>query len=418
MARLREQHGFAKLWTSTTVSNFGTYVTTLALQVLVVVDLHASAAQVGLVNMARWLPYLLFGLLAGVYVDRHRRRPVLIGADLGRALLLGVIPLLAALHGLSLFLVAALMVPFGVLSLLGDAAYQSYVPRLVPRHMLNSANAALQQSSSVAQSTGPLVGGGLVNVIGAPLSVMVDAVSYLASGLIVAVIRITEPIAAHPKERWPQIKEGLRWVYRHPELGPLAWTTHAWFVFGSLASTVFVPFALRDAGIGAFGLGVAYACAGVGGVLGTALSDWAARTLGAGPAVVVAQLSLPVAYLPIVFAQHGPTALVLISVGEFLFWIGIGFGSPIELTYRQAVTPDHVLGRVNATIRSLNWGMNAVGAPLGGLLADHIGYRPALWVGIGGFLLTAVVLWLSPFRRASLAGSAPRRSSEQERVDG
>jgi predicted MFS family arabinose efflux permease len=406
------------LWISTTVSDFGTYVTTLALQVLVVRDLHASAAQVGLVNMARWLPYLLFGLLAGVYVDRHRRRPVLIGTDLGRAVLLGVIPLLAATGRLNLWLVAALMVPFGLLSLLGDAADQSFLPCVVPAELLNRGNAALQQSSSVAQSAGPLVGGGLVAWLGAPLSVLVDAVSYLVSGLIIGTIRADEPAPVGRRERiWPQIGEGLAWVYRHPKLGPLSWTTHVWFVFGSMVSTVFVLFALRDADIGAFGLGVAYACAGVGGVLGTALSDLAERRLGAGPAVVTAQLLLPFAYLPIVLAGHGPGALVLIGAGQFLFWIDIGFGSPIELTYRQVVTPDHLLGRASATIRSLNWGMNALGAPLGGVLADAIGYRSALWVGMAGFLLTAVLLWLSPFRHASLRGSGDR-SSEQEHADG
>jgi MFS family permease len=420
--------GFPQLWTATTVSYFGTYVTMVALQVLMVTDLHASAGQIGLVNAARWLPYLLFGLLAGVFVDRRRRRTVLIGSDLGRAVLLGVIPLLGALGGLSVPVIAALMVPFGALALLNDAAYQSFLPRLVPPTLFNRANAQLEQSSHVAQTTGPLVGGGLVRVLGAPLAIVIDAVSYLGSGLILATVRVTEPKPVarpdRPERRvLAEVREGLAIVYRHPKLAPLALTTHGWFVFSSLAGTVFVPFAVRQVGIGALGLGIAYSCAGVGGVVGTALSGRADRRLGAGPAVIAAQLLFPFAYVPIVFAQHGTGGLALICVGEFLFWVAVGVGSPIELAYRQSVVPDDLQGRANATIRSLNWGMNVIGAPVGGVIADAVGFRPALWLGIGGFAASAVVLGVSRFRTASLAERPAGRMTEplstgEERIDG
>lgn len=401
--------GFLQLWTATTVSNFGTYVTTLALQVLLVNDLHASATDIGLVNASRWVPYLLFGLVAGVFVDRHRRLPILVGSDLGRALLLGVIPLLGFVGGLSVPVVIALMVPFGALSLLYDAAYQSFLPRLVPQGALNPANARLQQSQSAAQTTGPLVGGGLVTALGASLAVLVDAVSYLFSGLLLMTVRVTEPIRQPAARRhvFAELREGLAWVYRHRMLAPMALTSHGWFVFNSLLGTVFGPFALRTAGIGAFGLGVAYACAGLGGVLGSGLSGRAARLLGAGWAFVLAQALFPVAFTLVVLAPHGGPALGMIAAGMFLFGLGVGVGSPIGLTYRQQVTPDHLQGRMNATIRSLNWGMNAIGAPLGGLLADRIGYRPTLWIGIGGVAAMAVAIGCSRFRRASLSDTLP-----------
>lgn len=420
--------GFPQLWTATTVSYFGTYITMVALQVLMVTDLHASAAQIGLVNAARWLPYLLFGLLAGVFVDRHRRRTVLIGSDLGRGVLLAVIPVLGLVGGLSVPLIAVLMVPFGVLALLNDAAYQSFLPRLVPLGLFNRANARLEQSSHVAQTTGPLVGGGLVQLLGAPLAIVVDAVSYVGSGLILSTVRVAEPRPAdqpdQPKRRLrTEIPEGLAVVYRHPKLAPLSLTSHGWFIFSSLVSTVFVPFAVRQVGIGSFGLGIAYSCAGVGGLVGTALSGWTDRRMGAGRAVIAAQLLFPFAYVPIVLAQHGTSGLALICVGEFLFWVAVGAGSPIELAYRQSVVPDHLQGRASATIRSLNWGMNVIGAPVGGVLADGIGYRPALWVGIGGFAVSAVLLGVSRFRTASLAERPTGRmttplSTGEERIDG
>lgn len=420
--------GFPQLWTATTVSYFGTYITMVALQVLMVTDLRASAGQIGLVNGARWLPYLLFGLLAGVFVDRHRRRTVLIGSDLGRAVLLGVIPLLGLVGGLSVPLIAVLMLPFGALALLNDAAYQSFLPRLVPPTLFNRANAQLQQSSHVAQTTGPLVGGGLVQALGAPLAVVIDAVSYLGSGLILSTVRVTEPARAatpdRPRRRvLTEVRDGVAVVYRHPKLGPLALTSHGWFVFSSLAGTVFVPFAVRQVGIGSLGLGIAYSCAGVGGVVGTALSGWADRRMGAGPAVIAAQLLFPFAFVPIVLARHGTTGLALICAGQFLFWVAVGVGSPIELAYRQSVVRDDLQGRANATIRSLNWGMNVIGAPVGGVIADTIGYRPALWLGIGGFAVMAVLLGVSRFRTATLAERPAGRmtaplSMGEERSDG
>jgi MFS family permease len=403
--RPRDCPGFPQLWTATTVSDFGTYVTALASQVLIVVNLHASATEVGLVNAARWVPYLVFGLFAGVFVDRHRRLPVLIGTDLGRALLLGAIPLLAAVGGLSVPVVIALMLPFGVLSVLNDAADQSLLPSVVTPAALERANIRLQQSLSSAQTTGPLVGGGLVTALGAPLAVLVDAVSYLFSGLLLSTIRVHEQPRA-PRARQhvvAELRAGVTWVYRHPMLAPMALTSHGWFLFNSLLLTVAVPFVLRDVGIGALGLGVSYACAGVGGLLGGTVSSRAARVLGAGHAVVLAQALFPVAFTLVVLAAHGGTALVMVSAGWFLFGLGVGLGSPIELTYRQRVTPDHLQGRMTATMRSFNWGMNAVGAPLGGLLADRIGYRPTLWVGIGGVAAMAVAVGCSRFRKASLS---------------
>jgi predicted MFS family arabinose efflux permease len=200
-----------------------------------------------------------------------------------------------------------------------------------------------------------------------------------------------------------ELREGVAWVYRHPMLAPMALTGHGWFLFNSLLLTVSVPFVLRDVGINAFGLGVSYACAGVGGVLGGTVSSRAARLLGAGPAVVLAQALFPAGFTLVVLASHGAVALVMISAGWFLFGLGVGLGSPIEQTYRQQVTPEHLQGRMIATMRTFNWGMNAIGAPVGGLLADRIGARPTLWIGIGGVAAMAVAIGCSRFRKASLS---------------
>lgn len=405
--RLVDFPGFVKLWVATTVSDFGTPVTALAVQVLVVVSLHASATEVGVINASRWVPYLLFGLVAGVLVDRYRRRPVLVATDLARAAVLGLIPLLAAVGWLTIPVLAGFMVVFGVLSLFNDAAHQAFLPRLVAPVALTRANARLEQSASAARTAGPVVAGGLVTALGASLSVLVDAVTYLGSGLVLASIGVAEPSgrrqpSARPGWRlWPELGEGVRWVYRHPMLAPYAVSSHVWFVFNSMFSTVLVPFALRDLRIGALGLGVAYAAAGVGGVLGGAVSGWAGRRLGVGPVVVSTQVLFPVAFAVVAVSPGGAVAWGVVAAGQFLFGLAVGVGSPTSLGYRQAVTPDHLQGRMNATIRSLNWGMITVGAPVGGLLADTLGYRAAVWIAAGGVGATAVALGVSKFRRAS-----------------
>lgn len=379
-----------RFWSATIVSELGTHVTTLAMPLFVLTVLHGSATDVGLLNAARWLPYLLFGLLAGALIDRWRRVPVLVTTDIGRAVLLTTV----ALFVRDFTLLLAIMLVVGVLSMGHDVATQSFLPRLIPTDRLPVANARLAQTGSAAAATGPLVGGALVTVLGAPLSIVLDGLSYLVSGLLTAAVRVDEPPA--PRQRGT-IREGLAWVYRHPMLKPLALNTHAWMVFSSAAGAVYVPFATLDLHLSAFELGVTLAFAGAGGVLGSAVSGWAARKHGLGRSSVTARFAAPVAFAVIALSQDWAGA----AAGQFLFWLGIGIESPNTVAYRQSVTPDRLQGRMNATIRSFNWGMVAIGAPVGGWLADHTSHRTAFWVAVAGFALTAVTFACSRFRLVS-----------------
>ncbi|MFE2868623.1 MFS transporter [Embleya sp. NPDC059259] len=404
MSRLVDLPGYLRLWTASTVSCFGTYVTILALQILAAVTLHATAFELGVLSAARWLPYLLFGLVAGVLVDRYRRKPILVGTDLGRAALLGMIPLLYLADRLTMTALVVFVFAFGTLSLVFEAANQSYLPRLVPRELLASANARLQQSDSVAQTTGPLLGGILVKAVGAPVAMLVDAASYLASGLLLASITDPEPVRrAERRDLRAELREGLSWVYRHRTLGPMALTSHGRFLFTGMLSTVYVLYVLRELDIGALGLGITYACAGVGAVLGTTFSTWAGRRFDVGPTMVASRALAPLAWMVVPLTTAGPGALWAVSAAQFVLWLGLGTEGPTEMGYRQSVTPDRLQGRMNATIRSLNWGVIAIGAPLGGLLADTAGYRTALWIAIAGLALSVLALAFSRFRDATLA---------------
>ncbi|MGV9451676.1 MFS transporter [Streptomyces sp. NPDC003635] len=402
MPRLVDVPGYPTFWTASAVSAFGSQISGLALQILTAVTLSASATEVGLVNAARWLPYLLFGLLAGVLVDRCRRKPMLVGTDLARALLLAAIPLLYALDQLSVTTLCVFVFGVGLLSLLFEAANQSYVPQLVPKELLNAGYARTEQASAVAGSTGPLIAGVLIKYLGAPIAVLLDALTYLVSGLLLASLKAADPLPDRGARRGvgSELREGVAWVYRHRTLAPIALTSHAMLLFNTMVSTVFVVFALRELRIGDFGLGVTYACAGVGAVMGGALSGRVLARFDVGVTLIAFRVLAAVGWLPMVCAEEGSWALPAVSAAFFLVSLSIAVESPVELSYRQSVTPDRLRGRMNATIRSFNWGMVAVGAPLGGVLADQISYRFALWIGFSGAVLQAAVLAFSRVREA------------------
>lgn len=399
--------GFARFWTAETVSGFGTYVTTVALQVLVVLTLDGTAADVGFVNAARWLPYVLLGLVAGALVDRRRRQPVLVVTDLGRGLLLIAIPVLWWLGGLSLPVLMVVMVASGTLALFNDAATQSFLPRLVPRSSLLAANARLDQSDAVAQTSGPALGGLLVSLLGAPLSVLVDAASYLVSGVLTATIRASEPAPATTGQRHlrREVGEGLRWVYGHRMLAPFALATHGWFVCNSALLTVYVPFVLLGLGLSPFELGLTLAAAGIGGLVGSLVAVRVGLRFGVGRTVIAAHAITPLGWAVIALAPGvagaGHVAVVVVlALGQLVYGLSLGVENANSMGYRQSVTPDALQGRMNITMRSINRAMVVVGAPLGGLLADTVGYRPVFVVGIVGFLLLALGLGLSPYRHA------------------
>ncbi|TDE13498.1 MFS transporter [Jiangella asiatica] len=412
--------GYPAFWAAETVSEFGTYVTTMALQVLIVVTLHGTATDVGLMNAARWAPYLVLGLVVGALVDRWRRRPVLVATDVARGLLLCLIPLCWHLDRLTLPVLIGFVTVFGVMSLLNDAATQSFLPRLVPPSALLAANARLDQSGAVAQTSGPVVAGGLVSWLGAPLAVVVDAVSYLFSAAAVACIRVAEPRAGtggRPLNLRREIGAGLRWVYRHRMLAPLAVTTHGWFLFNSMLLTVFAPFALLRLGLTPFELGVALSFAGGGGLVGSLLSTRLGLRWGAGRTVIACRAGTAVAWAVIALAPGDgeAAALAVVAAGQFLYGLTIGAENANEMGYRQAVTPDELQGRMNTTMRSINRAVIVAGAPLGGLLADGIGDRVTLWIGVAGFVLVSVALAVSPFRSARHDDADP---DDMEREDG
>jgi len=395
---------FVRLWLAGTLSWLGTFSFGLALQLLLIQTLEADQTAIGLVRSAQWVPALAVGLLAGVLVDRVRRRPVLVAADTVTALATGAIGALALAGLLTVPLLAALVALVGAASMFYHAAHQSYVPLLVPTRLLPVANARIEQTMTAAEAVGPLVAGTVVRVLSAPAAVLVNAASKAVSAVLMATIRSEEAAPRGERDRhlWRELKEGGSWVYRHRVLAPYAVALHLWFFFSSAVMTIFVFHATEVLDLGAVTVGLVLSVAGVSGVIGAGLAPRAAERLGLGTVCVLAEWLHPLAFLFLLLAPPGPTGAALLVAGQLVYGLGAGLKGPLELSYRNAVTPDRLRARMNGTIRSLNWGSIAVAAPLAGLAATTFGNRPVIAVGIAGLVAAALVLTLSPFRGARM----------------
>ncbi|MBA8793766.1 MFS family permease [Friedmanniella endophytica] len=401
--RLREHRGFVAFWTGTTVSAFGSALTGLALQTLVLTRLGGSTTDVGLVNAARWVAYAVVGLVAGSWLDRVRRKPVLIGTDLGQGLVLGTIAVLALTGHLGIPGLVGLMTVFGLLALFGDAAYQAITPQLVPRPLLTRANTRLQQSGAVAATGGPALAGVVIAAVGPPLALLADAVSYLLSA--VAMTRLPtlpSPDRAGRRALRHEVVEGLRWIYGHRELGPLTLNTHLWFVAYTGWNTVLVAWALRGLGLDVLVIGVCLALGSVAALVTTTVSERFSDRWGVGQTVLVSRIG----YLPGVLlllatpTRDGWATVAVFAAAQVVVGAAFGLEGPAEISFRQAVTPDRLQGRTNATGRSVNRSMIVLSAPLAGLLADRAGIPATLWVVAALFAVVAGWLALTPVRTA------------------
>ena len=374
----------------------------LALPLTAILTLDATPAQLGILTAAATLPSLLVSLPAGAWVDHLRRRPVLIGADLGRALLLGSIPLAAVLGLLRieyLYLVAALA---SALTVCFDVAADSYLPALVPRGQLVAGNSKLAASESLAQIAGPGVGGVLVQLITAPLAILVDAGSFLASALCLRLIRTAEPAppAGNQEQRiWHEIGEGLRLLAREPVLRAFAGCSGTLNGFGGIGDALFRLYALRHLAMSPALLGTIYALGSVAWLFGAVLVNRVTLRLGPGPTMLLGALLIGVANLLVPLAGVLlEAALPLLVCRSLLLGIANPLYNVTSTSMQQALTPPRLLGRVNASMEFIGVGTLPLGALVGGILAEALGVWNALLIGALGGLLAVLWLLLSPVR--------------------
>jgi MFS family permease len=400
-----------KLWLGQTVSQFGSHITGAALPFVAFLTLGATPLQLGILGAMGSLPILLFGLVAGVWVDRLRRRPILIIADLGRALILGTVPL-AAVFGVlrmeQLYLVAALT---GILTIFFDVAYGTILPSLVQRPQLIEANSKLGSSSALAEIGGPSLAGFLVQWISAPFAILIDAVTFLLSALGIGLIRTAEPPPPPAEERQPILRDisaGLRLVLRQPILRALAGNAATATFFGNFIGVLYSIYCVKELGIPPAVVGVMIGLGGVGAFIGTLITGPITRRVGVGRAIIGGVL-FGTAVNTIIPLVWGPPLLVagILMMTQIIGDIAWPLHSINEQSLRQALVPDRLRGRANASMHVLIGGLAPLGAFLGGWLGEVIGMRPTLWIAFGGLFLGSLWLIFSPILHLRETPAAP-----------
>ncbi|MFI1158893.1 MFS transporter [Streptomyces sioyaensis] len=391
---------FRLLLAGAAAGQLGAQVTLVALPLVAVLELNAPAFQVGLLTAAETAAFLLVGLPAGAWVDRMRKLPLMIRADVVRAVAMASIPLAGVAGVLTMAQLYLVALVTGVATVFFDVAHQSYLPQLLPKDQLVSGNGALETIRSTAQVAGPGLGGGLVQLLGAALAIAADAAGYALSALFLWAIRQPEdrPRPVPGASLRKDIGEGLRFVFGHRLLRVIAFTTGLGNFFTATLMATQSVFLVRVLGLAPGVVGLVLSASALGGLAGALCAGRLAARLGQARLIWLSALVTgPFAVLwPL--SGRGAGA-VLFAIGSGVVFFGAVVYNVAQVSFRQALCPPRLLGRMNATLRFLMWGTLPLGALAGGALADAFGTRTALAWCAAGFLAVPLPLLLSPLRR-------------------
>ena len=385
---------FRRFWAGETISLFGDQITLIALPLVAVLELHASAAQMGYLGAAELIPGLLFSLHFGAWVDRRgRRRQTMIFTALGRAALLATVPVAWALGALTLAQLYVVGFLVGTLSVLFFVSYSTLFVSLVPREHYLEANSLLNGSRALSFVGGPSVGGLLVQALSAPGALVADAASFLVSALSLGSISPAEP----PSEKAERghLRAGIRYLWRSSVIRPSLLATATINFFNFVFWALFILYATRALGVRPGALGLVLGAASVGGVIGSIVTGRISRRIGVGPAFAVGCVLFPapLVLVPLAGGAHW-TVLACLFAAEFLSGFGVMILDISSATIKAALVPDRLRARVSGAYMVVNYGVRPLGALVGGALGTWIGLRPALWIGAAGAILGA--LWLLP----------------------
>ncbi len=387
---------FLKLWSAETISQFGTQVSGLALPLVALLVLDASAFEVAALGTVEFLPFILFTLPAGVWVDRLPRRPILIVGDFGRAALLLTIPVAYVADALTLGQLYVVGFLVGICTVFFDVAYQSYLPALVERDHIIEGNSKLEVSRSAAQIGGPGIGGGLIELVTAPYAVLVDAFSFLVSGLFVLRIRAHEGrVQATDLDQrtslWIELKEGLRFVFGNPNLRAQAGCTATSNLFFSLGFSIVLVYFVRALDLSPGVIGLVFSIGAAGSLVGAFTSRRISTKFGIGPTTIAVTLVQGPAMLLIPFAPVDAPLPFLIASQLILGFVIVVYNIT-QVSYRQAICPARLQGRMNSVMRFLVWGTIPIGTLAGGALGTWVGLKETIVVSaIGG---ASSFLWI------------------------
>ena len=403
---LTSNRDFLKLWSAQTISVFGSQISGLAIPLVAALILKVDAFAFALLGTIEMLPFILFTLPAGAWVDRLRRRPILISGDLGRAIALASIPIVYAINHDWLTIWQLYVVGFvtGTLTVFFDVADQSYLPSIVDRDQLVEGNSKLQISQSAAQVAGPGIAGYLVGLVTAPFAIVLDSMSFVVSAAFVSLIRKPEPPVVHHVDEagnrpsfFAEVRAGISFVIRNPSLRGIATGTSSSNLFGSIAFAILLLYVVQDLRLTPEQIGIVFGLGNVGALVGAFVANRAARWFGLGP-TIVGSLFLG-SFTSLFAALAAPeTAIPLLVAGGILGGLSQMVYNINQVSYRQAICPPRMQGRMNATMRFLVWGTIPIGNLIGGVLGSTLGLHTAIWIGaILGFI-PAIFPFLSPIR--------------------
>jgi MFS family permease len=409
---LWRDRAFLAVWSASTISIFGSLITRTALPFAAILVLHAGPLEISAIRAAEEIAALIIGLAVGAWVDRLRRRPIMIWSDLGRAVLLGSIPVAFVLGILGMPQLIAVAFAAAILSTFFDVADRSYLPTIISRERLVAANSALTATGSIAEFSAFGIGGFLIQLFKAPIAIAVDAVSFLVSAVLLATIRRTEPPPTPVADREPvlrEIRDGMRIVSRSPMLRALALAhggTHIlWGVFG----TSYLLFATNELNLDPAAIGIIAGVGGIGSLAGSVAAPILARRLGVGRSILFGMVGFTIgnALIPLAPAHAAVLGAAFLIGQQLIGDSGATVYEIVETSLVQASVGNAVMGRVNATIGTFTTLLTLAGIIIGGIIAELFGLRTAFAVGLLGAIAAIIVVWFSPVRHIRDAPITP-----------
>ena len=407
---------FLTLWSGQSLAQFGAQITELAVPVLAVLLLGASEFEIGVLNAANVAAFLLVGLPAGAWIDRLRKRHVMIAADIVRALALAAVPALWMLGVLEIWQLVAIAFVVGIATVFFDVSYQSIVPSLVRPRQIAEANGKLQATYELANIAGPGIGGWLVGVLTAPVAMLATAGAYAVSVVALLLTRDREePRAAD--DRAPilhEIREGLQFVFGERLLRRIVGTTATSNFFAVISTTLLPLFLLRELGFTPAAMGVVFSLGAVGGLLGAIATPHIVARVGEARAIPLSAIGCSLAALVLPVAAITPAfAFPLLVAQSFALSFMVLLYNITQVTFRQRITPPRLLGRMNASVRFVVWGVMPLAALLAGGLGTWLGVIPTMWIGAIGQLLAAGFVLFGPFWSLRSLPDAPTARSSR-----
>jgi len=397
---LWRDRNFLTMWSGQAFSQFGSQIQELAIPVLAVLILNASEFEVGVLGAAGVAAFLVVGLPAGAWIDRMRKRHVMIWADAVRAVALGLLPLLWWLGQLQMWHLYAVALVVGIATVFFDISYQSIIPSLVRPSQIAEANGKLESTYELANIAGPGIGGWLVGIITAPLAILTTVGTYLISMVALLFTRDHEPARA-PEDRAPilhEIWEGLRFVFTEKLLRRIVGTTGTSNFFNTISMTMLPIFILRELGLSPASMGVIFSLGAVGGFVGAIATPHIVRWIGEARSIPISSIGFSVVAVFLPLAAMVPSiAFPLLVAQGFVASFTVLLYNITQVTFRQRITPPRLLGRMNASVRFVVWGVMPVAALLSGALGTWLGVVPTMWIGAIGQLFSALFVIIGPF---------------------